>query len=241
MFFKKEVLTHFTDPDLGDVFIKYHPTAKQYICRFKNNGIVMTSPVGSSKKSIIDAFNSMKPRLIVSASKKQQEKSIDFKNADFEISGVRVRISESNYGNMTTVTYKNNILEIICQAGIDYDSPQFKAFFDKAITKVMKLRADNYLPGRLDEIACKIGVKYRKCSVSYGKQRLGRCDSQGEILLSYRLMFLPGHLRDYVIKHELTHLTEMNHGEGFHRLLDKYCNGEHRKLDKELKQFKYPV
>ena len=66
MFFKKEFLTLFTYPYLVDVFIKSHPSAKQYFFRFKINGFFITSPFGSSKKSIIFAFNSMKPTLLLS-------------------------------------------------------------------------------------------------------------------------------------------------------------------------------
>ncbi len=52
---------------------------------------------------------------------------------------------------------------------------------------------------------------------------------------------MPEHLCDYIIYHELAHLTEMNHGERFHTLLNQYLEGREATLSKELQRYSWPV
>ena len=55
------------------------------------------------------------------------------------------------------------------------------------------------------------------------------------------LVFLPTHLRDYIIYHELAHLSEMNHSPRFHALCDAYCRGNESRYIRELNSFRWPV
>ena len=54
-------------------------------------------------------------------------------------------------------------------------------------------------------------------------------------------MLLPAELRDYVICHELAHLSEMNHSPEFHRILNGYLGGREAELVAALKAYKWPV
>lgn len=49
----------------------------------------------------------------------------------------------------------------------------------------------------------------------------GSCSSLKNLNFSYKLLFLPEHLRDYVIVHELCHLVELNHGSRFWALVEE--------------------
>lgn len=109
------------------------------------------------------------------------------------------------------------------------------------LKKFVKRSAEAYLPSRLKELSASLNLRYNKASITFGRKRLGSCDARKNIKLSYYLMFLPDHLIDYVIYHELAHLTEMNHGESFHYLCNRYCNGREQELRKELRQFRFPI
>lgn len=60
-----------------------------------------------------------------------------------------------------------------------------------------------------------MGVEFRSIKVNSAKTRWGSCNVKGDINFTYRLVFAPEPLIDYVIVHELAHLKEMNHSNRF--------------------------
>lgn len=59
------------------------------------------------------------------------------------------------------------------------------------------------------------------------KSRWGSCTPRtGAIRLSDRLSDFPGWVLDYVIVHELAHLSEANHSPAFHRLVARFPRAE---------------
>jgi predicted metal-dependent hydrolase len=74
---------------------------------------------------------------------------------------------------------------------------------------------------RLAHFAPLCGVVYKRVAVRNQRRRWGSCSSLGNLNFNYRLIFLPAHLCDYVIVHELCHLKEMNHGPNFWAEVEK--------------------
>lgn len=70
--------------------------------------------------------------------------------------------------------------------------------------------------------AKRLGLKYGKVSARDQSSRWGSCSSNGDISLNWRLVLIEPVLQDYVILHELAHLTELNHSKHFWALLDQY-------------------
>ena len=70
--------------------------------------------------------------------------------------------------------------------------------------------------------AKRFGLSYRAISIRNQTSRWGSCSARRCISLNWRLILLRPELQDYIILHELAHLTEMNHGKGFWELLDQY-------------------
>ena len=57
------------------------------------------------------------------------------------------------------------------------------------------------------------------------KSRWGSCSSKGNLSFSWRLIFAPEEVVDYVVAHEVAHLAEMNHGPRFWRLVETLMPG----------------
>jgi hypothetical protein len=61
----------------------------------------------------------------------------------------------------------------------------------------------------------KLGVKPARITVRDTASRWGSCSSARSLSFSWRLIFAPDYVRDYVVAHEAAHLREMNHGPRF--------------------------
>ena len=123
----------------------------------------------------------------------------------------------------------------------DIDSAIVQKRIKQGIITILKRVAEPYFRTRLDELAALNGVKYNEFVISNGRNRLGVCNTKKRITLSVYLIFYPQHLVDYVILHELAHITEMNHSPRFHALCNIYCGGRERELKREFSQFRIPI
>lgn len=68
---------------------------------------------------------------------------------------------------------------------------------------------------RLINFAPLCDVTFNRVAIRNQRRRWGSCTSKGNLNFSYRLVFLPKELCDYVVVHELCHLKELNHGPAF--------------------------
>ena len=79
-----------------------------------------------------------------------------------------------------------------------------------------------------------MNLKYGRITITSAKTRFGSCSSKGNISFSYRLMLYPRELVDYVIVHELAHLSEMNHSDRFYKIIESVLP-DYRERVKRLK------
>jgi predicted metal-dependent hydrolase len=76
-------------------------------------------------------------------------------------------------------------------------------------------RAAEELPQRLLELAREHGIAVTRVSIRNQRSRWGACSARGSITLNWRLILVPGFVRDYVMIHELMHRRELNHSKRF--------------------------
>ena len=75
--------------------------------------------------------------------------------------------------------------------------------------------AKDYFMKRVAYYHTLTGGVYHTITVRDQKSRWGSCSSRGTLSFNYRLMFAPPRVLDYVVVHELCHLTHMNHSKDF--------------------------
>ncbi|MAY41090.1 MAG: hypothetical protein CMI05_02065 [Oceanospirillaceae bacterium] len=86
-----------------------------------------------------------------------------------------------------------------------------------------KTEAKAYLEKRLIYWANCMGCSPKLLIVKDYKRRWGSCNQRGEVSLNWRLIFAEEKLIDYVVIHELAHLTHLNHSLEFWNLVGEYC------------------
>ncbi|MEK7103104.1 MAG: M48 family metallopeptidase, partial [Patescibacteria group bacterium] len=67
------------------------------------------------------------------------------------------------------------------------------------------------------------------------RTKWGSCSSKGNLNFNYKLQFLPTHLIDYIVVHELCHLKQLNHGKEFWNLVIQCIPDAHDRKKELLK------
>lgn len=75
--------------------------------------------------------------------------------------------------------------------------------------------AKDFLTKRIAIFAEKMGVTYKRISIRDTTSRWGSCSSSGTISFSYRLILADLSIIDYVLIHELAHITHPHHRLSF--------------------------
>ena len=71
------------------------------------------------------------------------------------------------------------------------------------------------------------------------KSKWGSCSQNNTICLNNILYYLPNHLKEYIMLHELTHTKIKNHSSIFWKELEKICPNS--KLKKQELRNKYAI
>lgn len=79
--------------------------------------------------------------------------------------------------------------------------------------------------------------KIGRVAIRNQKSRWGSCSSRGNLNFNYKIVFLPAHLSDYIVVHELSHLGQLNHSQKFWDLVEQTIP-EYEKCISELRKVK---
>jgi predicted metal-dependent hydrolase len=89
-----------------------------------------------------------------------------------------------------------------------------------------------YVVAKLEGLSGTLDVKYSRADVRQMKN-WGYCTRDGRLSFNWQLIALPERLREYIILHELAHLSEFNHSSAFKGRLAAFCP-DYRQREKEL-------
>lgn len=111
---------------------------------------------------------------------------------------------------------------------------KYKAHARELLVKWYQQAAKTYLSPKVAEIAGDFGFKPAKVKITHAKSRWASCGVNGNLNFSWRVMMCPPEIVDYVIKHELAHLEEMNHSKRFWHIV-KTMDPDYRQHDDWLR------
>lgn len=129
--------------------------------------------------------------------------------------GVNHRIVHRRNARGTVWTEEDaNGRPIICVAG----APEHVA---RRITDFLKREIRRDIEAACRRYAAKIDAKIKRITIRDQVSRWGSCSTTGMLSFSWRLIFAPPYVVDYLAAHEVAHLAEMNHSPRFWRLVER--------------------
>jgi predicted metal-dependent hydrolase len=91
------------------------------------------------------------------------------------------------------------------------------------VERDLRALAHAVLPSRLHALAAAHALSVGRITIRNQRSRWGSCSRSGDIALNFRLVQMPPEVSDYVLLHELMHITVPNHSRRFWRLVERAC------------------
>ena len=213
---------------LDSVHVNVRRGACSVRARWKAGRLHVSAPHGISARDLSGILSGMLPRLqqIKPDAPYYIGQSLHYPEIDIEIH------SQSHVPDRIFLQISGRTARILVGTAWDMASPDTIRNISEAMCRCAKSVAMKALLPRAAEVADILGRAPLGWEISNGHRTLGHCNSRRVIALSYALVFYEPALRDFVICHELAHLSEMNHSTAFHILCDTYC----RKITGETEQ-----
>jgi len=104
----------------------------------------------------------------------------------------------------------------------------------KLCVQIYRRLAKAYLPERVAAYMEQMGAAPAAVKINGAKTRWGSCSSKRSVNFSWRLMMADDGVIDYVVVHELTHLSEMNHSPRFWAIVESILP-DYRERQKRLR------
>jgi len=98
-----------------------------------------------------------------------------------------------------------------------------REFFQRRVTEALKKIAAKEISRRAEMYAARLGKRINRISVRDTRSRWGSCSSTGNLSFSWRLVFAPREVMEYVVAHEVSHLRHMNHSVNFWMQVELMC------------------
>jgi predicted metal-dependent hydrolase len=94
-----------------------------------------------------------------------------------------------------------------------------------AVQAWLQAEAARVLGERISRFAGRVGAAFAGWRLSSARTQWGSCTHDGRVRLNWRLVHFALPVIDYVVAHELAHLTEMNHSPRFWRAVGQLLPG----------------
>jgi predicted metal-dependent hydrolase len=199
---------------------------KTVVLYAREGGVEVRAPHGMPKREI-DKFVASKQKWISDNLTKSAER------ADM------LRKFTVNYGD--TIIYREKEYPVAAKDGksVGFDdelfymppglSPEQVKF---VCVQIYRMLAKRDLTNKTLEFAKQMGVMPVSVKINGAASRWGSCSGRKNINFSWRLIMAGDDVIDYVVVHELAHMTEMNHSPKFWSIVERVLPDYRRRIER---------
>ena len=101
--------------------------------------------------------------------------------------------------------------------------PGDESFMKRRVLDWLKAQAKESITSIAIEKCWQLGKPYKKISLRDTSSRWGSCSHDGNLSFSWRLIFAPLHVLEYVVSHEVAHLKHHDHSPAFWAAVTALC------------------
>lgn len=210
-------------PDSAQKTVQYIVTRskrKSVALYVRNNIVEVRAPDFVSKKEIHHWVHSKADWIEQRLSQQQQrlsEQPIIDDGATFLFMGEQRQIHIRSGKN----TVKEDNADIIIESRQPDDEEKNQALLERWL----KQEAQHYINERCLELAQRMQVNEQISAIKYRKTKTkwGHCTSRGVLQFNWLIIMAPVDVIDYLLIHELSHLTHMNHSSQFWQRVKAFC------------------
>lgn len=164
---------------------------------------------------------------------RQKEDWILRKKAQMKGAGIELP-SETLQGYKLFLLGEPYEITLVKENVITIDTQNKRLFLPEknAQTRLVKWCKDNakrILTQVTEKYAEKMSVAYQSVTITSARSRWGCCTFDNRLRYSYRLIFTPKEVVEYVVVHELSHILQKNHSSAFWREVEKFIPDWKRK------------
>ncbi len=190
----------------------------------------------SARKTLSIRIDSV-GRLIVRAPKRYPEKRIAafleekrewIEKKQAERKGAAALLPPENLdGYLFPILGKATRIQLVESSRIAYDSEAGVLFLpnqspQKRLVAWLKSNAKRVFTAVTQDAARKMGVCYQSITVSSARTRWGSCSAENALRYTFRLLYCPKEIIEYVAVHELAHTRYKNHSPAFWQEVARY-------------------
>lgn len=143
--------------------------------------------------------------------------------------GLIERLPSENLDGFTFLLLgRNCTAKLTDEKRVAFDAEKYIVYAPRAnaktaLVKWLKDNAKRILTEVTARMAERMGVTYRSVAITSAKTRWGSCTGDNAIRYTFRLIYAPKEVLEYVVVHELAHVLQKNHSKAFWAVVEKYC------------------
>lgn len=194
------------------IIIKKHRTSRRMILRYqpKKNCISLTLPRYTSVKAGL-IFVHEKAVWLTNQIASNLTKNVFADGSVFSILGEEINIKYVGGRGVDDII--DGTLKI--HGAEEFLERRVRVFLHKKC----KIEIENYAR----EFCTALNIKHEKISLRDTSSRWGSCSANGNLSFSWRLIFAPRAVLEYVVAHEVAHIVQHNHSPAFWAVVAHIC------------------